>query len=104
MAPNAWVTQREDPRISGDSCTREADTLTLVASDEVNELARTVTELAALLRTQVDQAVQNGQSLDRLSSSLSQVAMLIEDLQERVAQLEEKQHPDTVESQTRERR
>ena len=75
-----------------------------MASDEVNELARTVTELAALLRTQVDQAVQNGQSLDRLSGSLSQVAMLIEDLQERVAQLEEKQHPETMEPPTRERR
>jgi hypothetical protein len=75
-----------------------------VASDEVNELASTVTELAALLRTQVDQAVRHGRSLDRLSTSLSQVAMLIEDLQERVAQLEETQHPETMEPPTRERR
>lgn len=56
----------------------------------MNELSRSVAELAALLRTQGDQAVQNRQALDRLSGSLGQVAMLIEDLQERVAELEEK--------------
>ncbi|MEO5665253.1 MAG: hypothetical protein ABIR39_18465 [Nocardioides sp.] len=58
--------------------------------DEVNELARAVAELTALVRTQGDQAVQNGHTLDRLSGSLGQVALLIEDLQERVAELEEK--------------
>lgn len=58
--------------------------------DDVNELARAVAELTALVRAQRDQAVQNGQALDRLSGSLGQVAMLIEDLQERVAELEEK--------------
>lgn len=61
-----------------------------MVSDEVNALARTVAELTALVRTQGDQAVQIGQALDRLSGSLGQVAMLIEDLQERVAELEEK--------------
>lgn len=72
-----------------------------VASDEVNDLARTVSELAAVLRAQGDQAVKDSQALERLSRSLSQVAMLIEDLQERVALLEEKQYPETVEPPTR---
>lgn len=67
-----------------------ADTLRVVVPDEVNELARAVAELTALVRTQRAQAVQNGQALDRLSGTLGQVAMLIEDLQERVAELEEK--------------
>jgi hypothetical protein len=60
-----------------------------VASEDVNELARTVAELTVLLRTHGDQSVENSQALDRLSRSLSQVALLIEDLQERVALLEE---------------
>lgn len=64
------------------------DTLRGVASDEVNELVRAVSELAELLRTQGDQAVQDRQALDRLSGTLSQVALLIEDLQERVSRLE----------------
>ena len=73
-------------------------------SDQVNELANAVTELAALLRAHGDEAVRNTKALDRLSSSLSQVAMLIEDLQERVALLEEKLRTQTVGPPTRERR
>jgi hypothetical protein len=72
-----------------------------VASDEVQDIARTVNELSALLRAQGDQAVKDSQALDRLSRTLSQVALLIEDLQERVALLEDKQYPETMEPPTR---
>lgn len=60
-----------------------------MASDEVDELARTVTELTAQVRKHGAQATHTSEVLDRLSGSLSQVALLIEDLQERVAYLEE---------------
>jgi ABC-type transporter Mla subunit MlaD len=81
----------------------EADTLSPVAADEVNQLARAVGELQALLRTQGDQAAKDSQTLDRLSGTLSQVAMLIEDLQERVARLEDEQHRGALAPPARER-